>query len=233
MWKLNETCLRWQYQLVTINSRHTDNGYLIMYQEITITFKKNIVIDKKYILRKMNLKFQNPKFNILLSIIIFCVIKCKSWGLIGSWGHSGANKKIWMELQASIFWETETIHRISSRNNKAFTWILFAIKCITLSSTKVFFTITSWTTSLSVKSVEGITLSEIIPGTYDLSDLLLFFFSRHCVKSVQIWSYLWSVFSCIQYKYRKIWTRNKSVFGHFSRSGVFVRFGAASCFVVI
>ena len=53
----------------------------------------------------------------------------------------------------------------------------------------------------------------------------------HCVKSVQIRSYFWSVFSCIwteygdlqsnlriQSKYRKIRTRNNSVLGHFSRS---------------
>ena len=33
----------------------------------------------------------------------------------------------------------------------------------------------------------------------------------HCVKSVQIRSYFWSVFSCIQ-------TWNNSIFGHFSRS---------------
>ena len=41
----------------------------------------------------------------------------------------------------------------------------------------------------------------------------------HCVKSVQIRSYFWSVFSCIQPEYRKIRSRNNSVFGHFSRSG--------------
>ena len=41
----------------------------------------------------------------------------------------------------------------------------------------------------------------------------------HCVKSVQIRSYVWSVFSCIQPEYRKIRSRNNSVFGHFSRSG--------------
>ena len=41
---------------------------------------------------------------------------------------------------------------------------------------------------------------------------------RHCVNSVQIRSYFWSVFSCIQSEYRKIRTRNNSVFGHFSRS---------------
>ena len=35
--------------------------------------------------------------------------------------------------------------------------------------------------------------------------------SKHCVKIVQIWSYFWSVFSCIR-------TGNNSVFGHFSRS---------------
>ena len=40
----------------------------------------------------------------------------------------------------------------------------------------------------------------------------------HSVKSVQIRSYFWSVFSCIQSEYRKIQTRNNSLFGHFSRS---------------
>ena len=46
----------------------------------------------------------------------------------------------------------------------------------------------------------------------------------HCVKSVQIRSYFWSVFSLIrteyeESEYRKIRTKNNSVFGHFSRSG--------------
>ena len=44
------------------------------------------------------------------------------------------------------------------------------------------------------------------------------FFHLHCVKSVQIRAYFWSVFSCIRTEYRKILTRNNSVFGHFSRS---------------
>ena len=38
------------------------------------------------------------------------------------------------------------------------------------------------------------------------------------VKGVQIWSYFWSVFSYIQSEYRKIRTRNKSAFGHFSHN---------------
>ena len=37
------------------------------------------------------------------------------------------------------------------------------------------------------------------------------FRENHCVKSVQIRSFFWSVFSCIR-------TRKDSVFGHFSRS---------------
>ena len=41
----------------------------------------------------------------------------------------------------------------------------------------------------------------------------------HCVKTVQIRSFLWSIFSCVQSEYRKIWIRKNSVFGHFSRSG--------------
>ena len=53
------------------------------------------------------------------------------------------------------------------------------------------------------------------------------------VKSLQIRSYFWFVFSCIQTvflysciqaKYRKIRSRNNSVFGHFSRSEPFSDF---------
>ena len=46
---------------------------------------------------------------------------------------------------------------------------------------------------------------------------------NHCVKSVQIRSFFWSVFSCTRTKhgdqseYRKIRTRKNSKFGHFSR----------------
>ena len=40
----------------------------------------------------------------------------------------------------------------------------------------------------------------------------------HCVKSVQIQSFFWFVFSCIRSEYRKIRTRKNSVFGHLSRS---------------
>ena len=45
--------------------------------------------------------------------------------------------------------------------------------------------------------------------------------TMHCVKSVQIRSYFWSIYIvnlCIQSEQRKIRTRNNSVFGHFSRS---------------
>ena len=44
------------------------------------------------------------------------------------------------------------------------------------------------------------------------------YLSIHCLKSVQIRSYFWSVFSCIRTEYRKRRTRNKSVFGQFSHS---------------
>ena len=40
----------------------------------------------------------------------------------------------------------------------------------------------------------------------------------HYVKSVQIGKHFWFVCSCIWTEYRKIRTRNNSVFGHFSRS---------------
>ena len=37
-------------------------------------------------------------------------------------------------------------------------------------------------------------------------------------KNIRMQSYFWSVFSCIQSKYRKMRIRNNSVFEHFSRS---------------
>ena len=40
----------------------------------------------------------------------------------------------------------------------------------------------------------------------------------HCVKSVQIRSFFWSVFSRIRTEYEKIRTRKNSVFGHISHS---------------
>ena len=40
----------------------------------------------------------------------------------------------------------------------------------------------------------------------------------HCVKSVQIWNYFSSLFSCIWTECKKIRTRTNSVFGQFSRS---------------
>ena len=38
------------------------------------------------------------------------------------------------------------------------------------------------------------------------------------MKSAQIRSFFWPVFSYIQSEYRKVQTRENSVFGHFSRS---------------
>ena len=55
---------------------------------------------------------------------------------------------------------------------------------------------------------------------FDIVNFILFLQTaekKHCVKSVQIWSYFWSVFSCIRIEYRKIRARTDSVFGHFSR----------------
>ena len=40
-----------------------------------------------------------------------------------------------------------------------------------------------------------------------------------CVKSVQMRSFLWSVFSCIQSGFRKVRTGINFVFGQFSRCG--------------
>ena len=48
--------------------------------------------------------------------------------------------------------------------------------------------------------------------------------------SVQIRSHFWSVFSCIESKYRKTRTRNNSVFGHFPRSVLLIKNVQNGCF---
>ena len=48
------------------------------------------------------------------------------------------------------------------------------------------------------------------------AELFVFTYNEYCVKNVQIWSYFWS--ECV-----KMRTRNSSVFGHFSRSGLGIR----------
>ena len=45
-------------------------------------------------------------------------------------------------------------------------------------------------------------------------------FAYHCVKSVHIRSFFWSVFSCIRTEYRKIRVRKNSVFGQFLTQGL-------------
>ena len=45
----------------------------------------------------------------------------------------------------------------------------------------------------------------------------------HFVKSVEIRSFYWSVFSCIWTEYRKIRTRKISVFGHFTQYSFFLQ----------
>ena len=72
------------------------------------------------------------------------------------------------------------------------------------------------------------TLSKI--STYQTSNYILWARYVHCVKTDQIWSFFWSVFSLIWTEYGeislriqsecgKIQTRKNSVFEHFSRSG--------------
>ena len=57
-----------------------------------------------------------------------------------------------------------------------------------------------------------------------------YFQTSYCVKSIQIRSFFWSVFSRIQSEYGKIRTGKNSVFGHFPRS---VKLSSLSCGYVL
>ena len=51
-----------------------------------------------------------------------------------------------------------------------------------------------------------------------MSNQLNFSLNNRCMKSLQILSFFWSVFSCVQPEYRKIRTRKNAVFRNLSRS---------------
>ena len=52
-------------------------------KQITIISEKNVAIEKKNILKKINLKFRYPKFSISrkIAFYIFSVIKCETFGV--------------------------------------------------------------------------------------------------------------------------------------------------------
>ena len=58
-------------------------------------------------------------------------------------------------------------------------------------------------------NLKNVHVTHISFNTIDIN--LFLHLQKHCMKSVQIQSYFWS-------EYKKIRTRNNSVFGHFSRS---------------
>ena len=78
------------------------------------------------------------------------------------------------------------------------------------------------------KKTSFLLFEKFCKGTKWMISFVLSHVTSHCVKSVQIWSYFWSIFSCIQTEYGeirsiqseywkiRIW--NNSVFGHISRS---------------
>ena len=81
-------------------------------------------------------------------------------------------------------------------------WSAFLRKYLTVKSRK--------------SSIVDVWLGSKYPPAYFIKSLEGFF--QHCVKSVQIRSFFWSIFSCIRTEYRKMRTRKNSIFGHFSRS---------------
>ena len=90
-------------------------------------------------------------------------------------------------------------------------WSLFSIKLQKLLK-NTFFYRTPLVAGCTIKSTKGnMGLGVILT----IGTILT---TWHYAKIVQIRSYFWSVFSCIRTEYRKIRTRNNSVFGNFSRS---------------
>ena len=81
--------------------------------------------------------------------------------------------------------------------------------------------------SLLKYSLQPVTLLSPVISCEFLRSISLFL--SHCVKNIQIRSFFWSVFSCTRTEYRKIQTRRKSIFGHFSRSQCLKWFELSTC----
>ena len=74
--------------------------YISKYQikQKTITREKNIATVKKYVLWKINQKFQNPKFNFLYILADILINNVKPLGLRGYWHHFETKKTSWIRL---------------------------------------------------------------------------------------------------------------------------------------
>ena len=144
--------------------------------------------------------------------------------IIGSWFESGPSPAVlWI---VNLMWKKTQIDKKSFpksysppiTNNF---WNYFLKRWVMLLSDKIIFN------GLLDKKIPKILIWGFFPPhnswiwhviKFDLFCQKTFPTNIHCVKCVQIRSYLWSVFPCIQSEYRKIRTRNSSVFGHFSHS---------------
>ena len=114
--------------------------------------RKNVASNKWYILRKMDLEFQNPLFNILYKM------------------YSGTSKIGWTSLYASISKGTKTIGKIISKKSTVSSVLIPKFICdylfITIIYKSIFTTaISHWTTTCFVKSMPGITLSKNTPDS--------------------------------------------------------------------
>ena len=111
-----------------------------------------------------------------------------------------------------------TLYLANRRQNRHARCVLFAIKKFRSG----FYFVIKYPSRLNLRSYK----IWKIPNLYNFHSLYQLLHSQEyrnglklcSVKSVQIRSYFWSVFSCIQSEYRKIRTRNNSVSGHISRS---------------
>ena len=133
---------------------------------------------KKYILKKIDLKFRNPKFNILCKFL-----KCVPFWVKGplQWCHLGTSNNDWIRLLILQFLEKLKIYaKLVSETVKFICNHLY----ITIIYTKVFFTTwtshSHWAIGSSVRSVAEVTLSKNVAVTYDLSNLSFFFFLSDC-----------------------------------------------------
>ena len=55
---------------------------MLKMQKNNYHYRRNVATDKKYVLKKISLKFQNPKYSISCKMVfhLFFVIKCKTFG---------------------------------------------------------------------------------------------------------------------------------------------------------
>ena len=132
-------------------------------------FRKNVTANEKYIVEKNEFKVSNNSTLYMFYYKTWTLLKLRGYG--DKWDRSETSSIGWIRLLALISSETKTIHKIISRNST----LSIPIEIYLEGSIFYWWHITfNYWLICKIK-----TLSQNVPGMYDMPDLFFFFSTDH------------------------------------------------------